>query len=297
MGALKTATLGIIFLVHALRPVFSIESDQGNAQDNRPPVRTVSTDFYGDPLPPGAIARFGTIYLRTDFHELAFRADGREFYSWKLDGLLRVYDAATGKVLRAFQFPAPLSGSILLWEVPAPSPVKLASVSDAFLERAWKALGDAEPGRAFAAVADLADHPDAAVAFLKRRLRPVGPISGEQLRRLIVALVAPAFQTRQAAERNLGALGPQVWPSLRKALAQRPSPEAKAPLERLLEGESRPPSAEVLRHHRALRALEWAGTPEARGFLAELGSGGPSAPWTQEANAAVRRLDQKQRKK
>jgi WD40 repeat protein len=57
-------------------------------------------------LPEGALARFGSTYLKANFDELAFRDDGRELYSWKNCGLLRVHDAATGKVLRTFRLPA-----------------------------------------------------------------------------------------------------------------------------------------------------------------------------------------------
>jgi WD40 repeat protein len=73
-----------------------------DANASPPPART---DLYGDPLPPGATARFGTIALRSDYGGVAFRSDGREFYTWKWDGFLRVHDAADGKVLRAFLLP------------------------------------------------------------------------------------------------------------------------------------------------------------------------------------------------
>ncbi len=67
------------------------------------PNKAVRTDLYGDPLPEGALARLGTIYLRTDFQAIAFRADGRDFYSWNQAGLLRVHDGATGMVVRSFR--------------------------------------------------------------------------------------------------------------------------------------------------------------------------------------------------
>jgi WD40 repeat protein len=76
-----------------------------------PAAKAARTDLYGDPLPERALARFGTIYLRSDFQKLAFRADGKEFYSWRNDGFFRAYDTATGKVFRASLLPPPpLSG-------------------------------------------------------------------------------------------------------------------------------------------------------------------------------------------
>jgi WD40 repeat protein len=63
-------------------------------------------------LPPGATARFGTIALRSDYREIAFRSDGREFYTWKWYGFLRVHDAADGKAHRAFLLPDPTVGGV-----------------------------------------------------------------------------------------------------------------------------------------------------------------------------------------
>jgi WD40 repeat protein len=80
-----------------------------DTQTSPPPART---DIYGDPLPPGATARFGTMSLRSDYREIAFCSDGREFYTWKWDGLLRVHDAADGKALRAFLLPDPTVGPV-----------------------------------------------------------------------------------------------------------------------------------------------------------------------------------------
>ena len=73
--------------------------------------KVARTDLYGDHLPKGGLARLGTNYLRTDFQELAFSDNGRDFYSWDREGLLRVHDVATGKVLRSFILPdPPISG-------------------------------------------------------------------------------------------------------------------------------------------------------------------------------------------
>jgi WD40 repeat protein len=69
-------------------------------------------DLYGDPLPRGALARFGSTYLKTDFQKIAFRGDGREFYSWEHRGRLSVHDVTTGKVLRSFLLPDPPASEV-----------------------------------------------------------------------------------------------------------------------------------------------------------------------------------------
>jgi WD40 repeat protein len=63
--------------------------------------KTLRTDRYGDPLPPGAIARLGTTRFRSDTTSLLLRfsPDGKTLTSVDSDAL-RVWDVATGKELR-----------------------------------------------------------------------------------------------------------------------------------------------------------------------------------------------------
>jgi RNA polymerase sigma factor (sigma-70 family) len=64
-------------------------------------------DRYGDPLPPGAIARLGTVRLR--HHDavtaVAFAQDGTTLLSGDESGEMRLWDATTGKPLRTFVDP------------------------------------------------------------------------------------------------------------------------------------------------------------------------------------------------
>jgi len=66
-----------------------------------PATKLSTTDFHGDPLPRGAVARLGTIRL---FHEygtnVAFSADGKILAS--AGGGIHLWDATTGRELREF---------------------------------------------------------------------------------------------------------------------------------------------------------------------------------------------------
>jgi WD40 repeat protein len=60
----------------------------------------VARDLYGDPLPPGAIARLGTTRLRHHRGKIldaAFAGDGKVLASLAWDSRLRIWDAASGK--------------------------------------------------------------------------------------------------------------------------------------------------------------------------------------------------------
>jgi WD40 repeat protein len=62
------------------------------------------TDLYGDPLPPGAVARLGTIRLRHADAEVRFSKDGKQLISCDRDGEVRTWKVATGELVRRKRF-------------------------------------------------------------------------------------------------------------------------------------------------------------------------------------------------
>jgi WD40 repeat protein len=76
--------------------------------DDRPPAAAAAPGFdrFGDPLPPGALARLGTVRLRHGawrVTSVAFSRDGKELLSADADCVVCTWEAATGKPVRRFR--------------------------------------------------------------------------------------------------------------------------------------------------------------------------------------------------
>jgi hypothetical protein len=161
---------------------------------------------------------------------------------------------------------------------------------DAEWDRLWADLASSDPKVGYAAAWRLADAAAPSVAFLKPRLKPPpGPAVG-RLTALVADLESDSFAKRQAASKELAALGEAADFALRDALKAGLSPEAAKRIEALLPQRYGPPSADTLRLGRAVHALEVMGTPAARALLTDLARGDAVMRLTRDAREALARM-------
>jgi RNA polymerase sigma factor (sigma-70 family) len=241
-------------------------------------------------------------------------------------GILRVWDLALGKERRRWSLPgvAPSpggdpalslemdavtllllssdgrraftalhDGTALVWDLqPALHHEPLVEKpDDKELSGWWNDLLADDARRAYAALWRLTDAPEAAVPFLRQRLKPATDAEVAAVRRLIADLDSEAFATREKAFEQLVKLGPVAEPALRHALEQKPALEARRRLQLLLERiDQQPAAGESLRLLRALQVLEKTGA-EGRRLLHALASGAEGAWLTRAAQAALTRRD------
>jgi HEAT repeat protein len=115
------------------------------------------------------------------------------------------------------------------------------------------------------------------------------------VRPLLDDLDSDRFPVRTAAEERLRDLGDGAVPALREALEGNPSAQRRRRVEAVLEAldTSGLLAGEPLRGARAVQILERVGSPEARQALERLAGGVAPSRLTQEAKAALERLDRR----
>jgi WD40 repeat protein len=202
---------------------------------------------------------------------LAFFPDGRRLLSGSSDGTALVWD-----VLKRNDSSRPLSADRM--------------------HALWTDLADRDAAKAFDAIASLIAAPEQAIALLKSKLRPA-PAERQSFERWITDLDADAFAIREKAMKELRQLDDRAEYSLRRALKNNPSVEARKRIEELL-AEMKPwaDSLERLREVRAVEVLESLGTPEARRLLRTLSEGAAHPRLTCAAKASLQRSAKAERK-
>ena len=100
----RSAPILFAALIGAAALVCPIASTR-SAEEEKPPAEpkpAARTDLYGDPLPPGAVARMGSVRLRLGplCRQILFSADSKELISVGSDGVIRFWDPENGKEIR-----------------------------------------------------------------------------------------------------------------------------------------------------------------------------------------------------
>jgi RNA polymerase sigma factor (sigma-70 family) len=199
---------------------------------------------------------------------LAFAPDGRMLASGASDATVLVWDL-TGYAIPGGNHPETLSS--------------------ARLEECWADLLSPEAAKAYRSIRTLAADPGRAVPFLAKRTQPARPVDAALLARLVGALDAATFREREKAEAELTESGlAAAEPALKKLRDGSGPAEAKRRAGSLLERLG----AERLRLRRALAALEYCGTSEARRALEVLANSSLEGLQASEARAALTRLRQ-----
>jgi WD40 repeat protein len=242
----------------------------------------------------------------------ALSPDGRTVATVMSDGTLRFWDSGSGKVLaerkdlpansRLLAFSpdgktlatAGTDAGALLWDVPGPNAEGRLALKEITAETAaelWKDVSAEDGARAWQAVLTLAAAPKEAVPFVEKQLKPEAAPDAKAIDKLIAALDADGFQEREDATEALIRAGRAAEDAVKKALANKPSAEAKSRLEQVLAKltGSAGPNMEEVRAARAVEVLEKIGTPEARKVLEEVAKGADSQ-LTAEARSGLARV-------
>lgn len=239
----------------------------------------------------------------------AFSPDGRTLATSSWDGQVRLWELATGQIRRTFKghtdrlFRVAFSrdgrevasggveGSVLVWDCTDPGAKDRPALTTSELAALWDLLAYGKAEKAYQAEWRLWAAGQQTVAFMEKNLRPISKEFVSPLAEAIVGLEENRQELRDAAMNELDRFGSLAEPTLRKALADTHSPEARARMEYLLEKqESNFPSGGLLRSLRAIEVLEQIGTPQARQLLESIAAGHPQAALTREAKASVQRM-------
>jgi WD40 repeat protein len=165
------------------------------------------------------------------------------------------------------------------------------------LKTHWESLESADSARAYRGILALSDCPEA-VPYLEMRVRPAATALPKAMDDRIAAHLADLdseeYAVRERASAALDGVGESIRPRLEEVLKTTKSAEVRWRLKQVL-GRLKPERLplSVVRDLRAIEALEMAATPAARKLLAQLAKGSPHALLTQDAAAALARLEKR----
>jgi len=158
------------------------------------------------------------------------------------------------------------------------------------LDRLWWDLAAVDAAKGYLAFWSLAACPKQAVPFLREKIAgKVAGASAEQFASWARELDDDDFKVRTRATQELGKHVEAASPLLQRVLADSPSAEVRARIERLLAGREGV-VARKLRVEKAVRVMEYSGSAEARKSLEDLANG-DDARLRDLAKGALKRLE------
>ena len=184
----------------------------------------------------------------------------------------------------------------LVWDATRP-PVRHASVgrgpATTELAAYVRDLAGDNAEQAYASVWELVGAPKEAVAFLGEQRALFERADGQAIRRWIGDLDSDKYPERERASQELGLILDEAEPQLKKALSGNPSAEARRRIELLLQARSAGITGRELQRLRVVEVLEHIATPGAFAVLRKLAAGPPDSRPTNEAKAALARLERR----
>ncbi|MFP4356056.1 MAG: WD40 repeat domain-containing protein [Phycisphaerae bacterium] len=188
---------------------------------------------------------------------------------------------------------AAADSSVLVWPMPGSDELSEIPASGANLESDFAAQASRNTGSAYAASWRLIRSGDAAVDLISAKLSPAEDIDRAQVTQWIQQLNAGSYRRRLEAHGQLGRMGAQALPILRRTLEENPPQEVAMRIRQLIENTLRPSveSAVLLQQIRAIRICERIDTDKARRLLRSLAGGSEASRLTVEARAALERMD------
>ncbi len=216
-----------------------------------------------------------------DYRGLALTPDDRAAVTAHRDGRIVIWETATGKPRATYRCDVPQ------WYVSVSPDGRTAATcarAGSSLVHVWDLRGAAKrpEGKTWATAWAELGSPDAAVGWRAVGVYAASPADAlpalrvamaarrtpdpARVRALVADLDAPTFAAREAASAELADVIDRVATDLRAVSA--PSPEARRRIDALL-AKAGEPSPDTLRIVRAVEAVEWVGTADARTLLAE----------------------------
>jgi hypothetical protein len=185
----------------------------------------------------------------------------------------------------------------LVWDAARP-PVRHSSVrrgpATTDLAAHVQDLAGDNAEQAYASVWELVGAPKEAVAFLGEQRALFERADGQAIRRWIGDLDSDKYPERERASQELGLILDEAEPQLKKALSGNPSAEARRRIELLLQARSAGITGRELQRLRVVEVLEHIATPAAVAVLRKLATGPTDSRPTNEAKAALARLERRE---